>query len=55
MCSPGRSGLMVQAQDTETPSLTSEAACFLFSSVTKFTVPSWSSGPQRPQLEQVSA
>src|SRR5688572_20004024 len=39
------------ASDTATPSFTSAAACALFAGVTRLSVPSSSSLPQRPQLE----
>jgi len=42
-------------QLTDTPSLTSAAARLRWAGVMKFTVPSWSSVPQRPQLESVSS
>ena len=45
---------MSQAQDTETPSVTVAAAAARTSGVTRFNVPSWSSSPQRPQLESES-
>src|SRR5207248_9180955 len=38
----------------EIPSLTSDAAFRRSRFVMKFTVPSWSSGPQRPQFEYLS-
>ena len=39
------------ASDTATPSFTSAAACARFAGVTRLSVPSSSSLPQRPQLE----
>src|SRR5688572_29956834 len=40
-----------EARDTVTPSLTSDAACFRLAGVTRFSVPSSSSFPQRPQFD----
>src|SRR5215469_5893713 len=37
--------------DTETPSFTRAAACFLLAGVIRFRVPIWSSLPQRPQFD----
>src|SRR5579862_5083942 len=39
------------AMETETPSLTSAAACLRLAGVMRLTAPIWSSFPQRPQLE----
>src|SRR5579862_9155461 len=39
------------AMETETPSLTSAAACLRLAGVMRLTAPIWSSLPQRPQLE----
>ena len=43
--------LRSSAIDTETPSRTNAAAALLFAGVTRFSVPSSSSSPQRPQFE----
>src|SRR5206468_1061387 len=40
------------ASETETPSLTSAAACFRFAGVMRFIVPISSSLPQRPQFDR---
>src|SRR5579863_3006614 len=40
------------ARDTEKPSFTSAAACFLLAGVIRFRVPISSSLPQRPQLDR---
>src|SRR5215468_3435138 len=40
-----------RASETETPSLTSEAACLRLAGVIRFTAPIWSCLPQRPQLD----
>src|SRR5439155_1223593 len=40
------------ASETETPSLTSAAACFRFAGVMRFIVPISSSLPQRPQFDK---
>src|SRR5579863_10339851 len=37
--------------ETETPSLTSAAACLRLAGVIRLTAPIWSSLPQRPQFE----
>src|SRR5678815_5363300 len=37
--------------DTGTPSLTSASAAFRLAGVIRLSVPSWSSAPQRPQLD----
>ena len=44
------SGTMSLEQVTLMPSRTRDAAWARFSGVIRFRVPSWSSGPQRPQL-----
>src|SRR5262245_14831324 len=40
-----------RARETDTPSLTSAAACLRFAGVIRFAAPIWSSLPQRPQLD----
>ncbi len=42
-----------RAQDTERPARTVAAAAAVTSGVMRFSAPSWSSSPQRPQLESV--
>ncbi len=44
---------MGRAQVTGTPSRTSRAAARRLAGVIRFSVPSWSSAPQRPQFDSV--
>src|SRR3979490_1624340 len=44
------SSLITRDSDTLTPSLMSSFACRIFSAVSRFRVPFWSSSPHRPQL-----
>src|SRR5712691_13556006 len=41
----------LRAIDTENPSLTARSAAFRLAGVMRFTAPTWSSLPQRPQLD----